>query len=417
MTLKIDFSFSFCYKVVTNPINGCIFCKIIVICLQKWYNINQEELRGIIVESSFDIVAFLERAVAIGASDIHLAVNEYPAIRKDGKIIKINMPMLTETDIDEALSAILPASVNNNHLDSVYDLDFAYEILGCSRFRVNLSRQLGRYSLVIRTIPYEIKNVAELHLPKAIEQFSNQNNGLVLITGPTGSGKSTTIAALIDYINLNYPKHIITIEDPVEFIFSNRKSIVSQRQIGIDTPSFPDGIKYALRQDPDVIFIGEIRDRETIVSALKAAETGHLVFATIHTNDAVQTVNRIVNMFEPSDRQFVRAQIAQILRGTISQRLVPLQDSMGRRPACELLVVTSTVKDFIEKDKLEEVYDLVKKGSFNNMITMNTSLYSLYTEGFVTEETALEYSDDKNELRQMFRGVFQGTAPGNRDKQ
>ena len=362
------------------------------------------------MESSFDIVSFLERAVAIGASDVHLAVNEYPAIRKDGKIIKINMPVLTETDIDEACNTLLPSNINNEHLDSVCDLDFAYEVAGCSRFRVNLSRHLGHFALVIRTIPYAIKTVSDLHLPKGIEQFSSLNNGLVLITGPTGSGKSTTIAALIDYININYPKHIITIEDPVEFIFSNRKSIVSQRQIGIDTQSFPDGIKYALRQDPDVIFIGEIRDRETIASALKAAETGHLVFATIHTNDAVQTINRIVNMYEPSDRLFVRSQLAQILKGTVSQRLVPLQDSMGRRPACELLVVTSTVKDFIEKDQLEEVYDLVKKGSFNNMITLNMSLFNLYSEALISEEVALEYSDDKNELKQMFRGVFQGTT-------
>lgn len=362
--------------------------------------------------SGFDIVAFLERAVAIGASDIHLSVNEYPAIRKDGKIIKIKMPVLTETDIDEAYNVLVPSSLSNSSLEAICDLDFAYEIPGCSRFRVNLSRRLGRYALVIRTIPYEIKSVAELYLPKAIQQFSNLNNGLVLITGPTGSGKSTTIASLIDGINKNYPKHIITIEDPVEFIFNNRKAIVSQRQIGVDTQSFPDGVKYALRQDPDVIFIGEIRDRETVMSALKAAETGHLVFSTIHTNGAVQTINRIVNMFEPADRLHVRAQIAGILRGTVSQRLVPMQDSLGRRPACELLVVTSTIKDFIEKDKLEEVYDLVKKGSFNNMITMNMSLYNLYQEGLISEEIALEFSDDKNELNQMFRGVYQGTNAG-----
>jgi len=361
-------------------------------------------------DSKFDVVSFLKSAVTIGASDIHLAANEFPAVRKDGKIIKINMPILTETDIDEACDSLLPSSISHSHLDNVFDLDFAYEIPGCARFRVNLSRRLGRYALVIRTIPYEIKSVAELHLPRAIEQFSTLNNGLVLVTGPTGSGKSTTIAALIDYINKNYPKHIITIEDPVEFIFSNRKSIVSQRQIGIDTHSFPDGIKYALRQDPDVIFIGEIRDRETITSALKAAETGHLVFSTIHTNGAVQTVNRIVNMFEPSDRDNVRSQLASILRGTISQRLVPMQDSIGRRLACELLVVTSTVKDFIEKDELEQVYDLVKKGSFNNMITLNMSLYNLYQEGLISEEVAIEYSDNRNELKQMLRGVFQGTG-------
>lgn len=246
-------------------------------------------------------------------------------------------------------------------------------------------------------------------LPESIEQFATLNNGLVLITGPTGSGKSTTIASLIDYVNINYPKHIITIEDPVEFIFTNKKSLVSQRQVLIDTPSFPDGIKYALRQDPDVIFIGEIRDKETVTAALKAAETGHLVFATIHTNDAIQTVNRIVNMYEPSDREFVRGQLASILRGTVSQKLVPISNGAGRRPACEVLVVTPTVKDFIEKDKLEEIYELVKKGSFNNMITMNTSLYRLFEQDLITEDVAMTYSDNKNELQQMFRGVFHGT--------
>lgn len=318
------------------------------------------------------------------------------------------MPVLTEDDISIAYDILLPVHFKGK-VNAVFDLDFAYEIHGVSRFRVNLSRQLGKSALVIRTIPYNIKKVSELMLPESIEQFATLNNGLVLITGPTGSGKSTTIASLIDYININYPKHIITIEDPVEFIFTNKKSLVSQRQVLIDTPSFPDGIKYALRQDPDVIFIGEIRDKETVTAALKAAETGHLVFATIHTNDAIQTVNRIVNMYEPSDREFVRGQLASILRGTVSQKLIPISNGAGRRPACEVLVVTPTVKDFIEKDKLEEIYELVKKGSFNNMITMNTSLYRLYEQDLISEDVAMAYSDNKNELQQMFRGVFHGT--------
>lgn len=364
------------------------------------------------MENTFDIESFLRKAVAIGASDVHLQANEHPVVRVDGKITKVNMPILTEEDLVNIYETLLPNHFTEKFQDA-FDLDFAYEIKGCSRFRVNLSRQLGRCALVIRTIPYNIKKITSLSLPESIEQFASLNNGLVLITGPTGSGKSTTIASLIDYVNTNYPKHIITIEDPVEFIFTNKKSIVSQRQVQIDTASFPDGIKYALRQDPDVIFIGEIRDRETVTAALKAAETGHLVFATIHTNDAIQTVNRIVNMFEPSDRDFVRQQLAAVLRGTVSQKLVPLSTSPGRRPAVEMLVVTPTVKDFIEKDKLEEIYDLVKKGSFNNMITMNASLYSLYEQGFITEETAMIYSDNKNELQQMFRGVFHGTFGGN----
>lgn len=359
-------------------------------------------------ESKFDMVAFLKKAVAVGASDIHLQQDEHPIVRIDGKITKIDMPILTEDDILQAYKTTLPKNFQEK-VNSVYDLDFAYEIRGVSRFRINLSRQLGKNALVIRTIPYNIKKISELMLPESIEQFATLNNGLVLITGPTGSGKSTTIASLIDYININYPKHIVTIEDPVEFIFTNKKSLVSQRQVLIDTPSFPDGIKYALRQDPDVIFIGEIRDRETVSAALKAAETGHLVLATVHTNDAIQTVNRIVNLFDTTDRNFVRSQLATILRGTVSQKLVPLTNGSGRRPACEVLVVTPTVKDFIEKDKLDEIYELVKKGSFNNMITMNTSLYRLYEQELITEEIAMTYSDNKNELQQMFRGVFHGT--------
>lgn len=364
------------------------------------------------MDSNFDLITLLKKAVSIDASDVHLQIGERPAIRVGGSIKKIDMPLMTDADMGVACKTIVPPHFFDK-LDGVLDLDFAYEIPGVSRFRVNMNRQLGRISLVIRTIPYNIKNFAELKLPESIEQFSNLNNGLVLITGPTGSGKSTTIASLIDYININYPKHIITIEDPIEFVYTSRRSIVSQRQVLIDTPSFPDGIKYALRQDPDVIFVGEIRDRETVNAALKAAETGHLVFATIHTNDAIQTCNRIVNMFEPSDREFVRNQLAQVLRGTVSQKLVPIKEGSDRTPACEVLVVTPTVKDFIEKDKLEDIYELVKKGTFNNMITMNASLYRLYEQGYISQEVAVAYSDNKTELQQMLRGVYHGTFGNN----
>ncbi len=356
----------------------------------------------------FDIEDFLRKAVAIGASDVHLAVGEHPTVRKDGRILKINMPVLNDDDLDRAYDALLPRVARDN-MDSVYDLDFAYEIPGVSRFRVNLSRQLGKSKLVIRLIPYYVPKINELNLPSSIEQFAKLNHGLVLVTGPTGAGKSTTMASLIDYINTNYAKHIITIEDPIEFIFNNKKCIISQRQILLDTASFPDGVRYALRQDPDVIFIGEIRDRETITAALKAAETGHLVFATIHTNDAVQTVNRIINMYDPSDRDMVRNQLAALMRGTVSQKLIPLKENGGRRPACEVLVVTPTVREFILKDELDGIYDLVKKGAFNSMITMNMSLYNLFINGLVTEDVAMEFSDDKTELSQMIKGVYSGS--------
>ena len=359
--------------------------------------------------ADFDVVEFLKQAVSIGASDIHLHADEHPSVRRDGKIIKIDMPLLTDSDVIKASVELAPLHLKDS-ISNMLDVDFAYEIKGIARFRVNVSRQLAKYAVVIRTIPYAIKKMQDLYLPEAINQFTELDNGLVLVTGPTGSGKSTTMASLLEHINTHYQKHIITIEDPVEFIFNNKKSIISQRQLLVDTPSYSDGIKYALRQDPDVIFIGEIRDKDTVSNALKAAETGHLVFATIHTNNAIQTVNRIINMFTPADRPFVRNQLAEILRGTISQKLVPLASGVGRHPACEILVVTSTIKDFIEKNELEQIYDLVKKGSFNNMITLNMSLYGMLQRGEITEEAALIASSNKNELKQMMRGVFHGTG-------
>lgn len=359
----------------------------------------------------FDIDSFLKKTVSIGASDVHLRVDEHPIVRKDGKIVKIDMPILTEEDLADIINIIVPKTVKTR-ANSAFDLDFSYEIKGVSRFRVNLSRQLGQSALVIRNIPYTIKTIEELNLPISIEQFAHLNNGIILVTGPTGSGKSTTLASLIDHINITYPKHIITIEDPIEFIFTNKKSIVSQRQVEIDTPSFPDGVKFAMRQDPDVILIGEIRDKETITSALKASETGHLVFATLHTNDAIQTVNRIVNMFDPQDRNHIRNQLATTLRGTISQKLVTLKNGEGRFPACEILVSTPTVKDFIIKDELENIYDLVRKGSFNDMLTMNMSLFKLVQSDMITQEEALTKTDNKNELMQMFKGVYHGTSKG-----
>ena len=306
------------------------------------------------------------------------------------------------------VNMVVPAFVQDR-VATATDMDFSYEIKGLSRFRVNLSRAMTEFSLVFRVIPYTIKDFKKLYLPESMQNFADYNNGIIIITGPTGSGKSTSMAAFLDYINATYQKHIITIEDPVEFQFTDKKSTFTQRQIGIDTDSFAAGIKYALRQDPDVIFVGEIRDRETLDSALKAAETGHLVFSTMHTNGAIQTIYRIVNMYEPEDRETVRQQLAQTLRGTISQKLVKRAESNGRYPACEILVVTPAIKDFILKNKIDEIYDLVRKGSFSDMITMNESLFKLVEASAITKETALEASDDKNELEQMFRGVYSGT--------
>ena len=357
----------------------------------------------------FDIDTFLKQAVSMGASDVHLHTGEHPAIRKDGTIIKINLPELTEDDMKDTCLTLLPEHLRADFYSKM-DIDCSYELPGCSRFRVNISKQLGKLGIVIRSISYNIRNLAELGLPETISQFCPLNNGLVLITGPTGSGKSTTMAAMLESINQTMQKHIITLEDPIEYMFTGKKCVISQRQLGLDTETFFSGLKYALRQDPDVILVGEIRDKETVTSALRAAETGHLVFSTIHTNNAIETVNRIVNMFNPADRPFVRIQLADVLRGTISQKLLPLASGQGRCPATEVLVVTSTVKDLIKKNNLEQVYDLVKKGSYNNMITLNESLFQLLQKGIITEEVALGASNDDNELKQMIRGVYHGTS-------
>ena len=259
---------------------------------------------------NFNIIQFLKSAVATGASDEHLKVGHAPYIRKNGFIKKTNLPLLTKEELDSAILEIAPTAIRDEILTRC-DVDFMFQIKGCSRFRVNYNRQLGMPALVIRNISYTIPKLQDLSLPDVLNSIVGYQNGIVLVTGPTGSGKSTTIASLINQINAESLKHIVTIEDPIEYVFDCQRSIVSQRQVGVDTRNFSDGIKYALRQDPDVIFIGEIRDKETMEAALKASETGHLVLSTLHTNDAVQTINRIVNMFDESNRYLIRKQLAE----------------------------------------------------------------------------------------------------------
>lgn len=357
---------------------------------------------------NFDIVSFLKSAVATGASDEHLKVGHSPFIRKNGFIKKINMEPITRDDLDRAAMQIAPTSLIDD-IAICCDIDFMYEIKGCSRFRVNYNRQLGQPALVIRNIPYGIPELKDLELPEILHSIIDYPNGLILVTGPTGSGKSTTLASLINQITLRDSKHIVTIEDPVEYVFNCKKSIISQRQVGVDTASFSDGIKYSLRQDPDVIFIGEIRDKETMAAALKAAETGHLVLSTLHTNDAVQTINRIVNMFEENDRFMVRKQLADSLRATVAQKLVYSESKQKRFPACEIMVVTPTIRDYIQKGQLDEIYELLRDNNIDDMISLNMSLATLATNGLISKEEALANSNDENELEKMFRGVYQGT--------
>lgn len=359
-------------------------------------------------ETNFNIVQFLKSAVAAGASDEHLKVGHTPFIRKNGFIKRTNMEPLTKDELERAVMEITPTSL----LDDIAvrcDIDFMYEIKGCSRFRVNYNRQMGNPALVIRNIPYGIPTLKELELPEVLNEIIKYQNGIILVTGPTGSGKSTTLASLINQISLSDSKHIITIEDPVEYVFSCKKSIISQRQVEVDTASFSDGIKYALRQDPDVIFIGEIRDKETMAAALKASETGHLVFSTLHTNDAVQTINRIINMFDEANRPIIRKQLAETLRTTIAQKLVYSEQNQKRYPACEIMVVTPTIRDYINKDNCDAIYELLGDNNIDDMVSMNSSLAALVSHGLISQEEALENSNDPNELEKIFRGVYQGT--------
>lgn len=356
----------------------------------------------------FNIIKFLKSAVASKASDEHLQVGYPPFIRKNGFIFRTNMPALTKEVLDNAVIEITPQNLQDTIL-SKCDIDFMYEIPGVSRFRVNYNRQMNKPGLVIRNIPYTIPTLKELQLPNMLESILDHQNGIILITGPTGCGKSTTIASLVNHLNTNKAKHIVTIEDPIEYVFNSKKSILSQRQVGTDTESFSDGIKYALRQDPDVIFIGEIRDKETMAAALKASETGHLVLTTLHTNDAVQTINRIVDMFEESNRPIIRKQLAEVLRATVAQKLIYSEANKMRYPACEVMVVTPTIKDYINKDNLDEIYSLLRENNIDDMISLNSSLAELVNFGLISEEEAIENSNDAPELKQLFRGVYQGT--------
>jgi len=357
--------------------------------------------------SDFIVENFLKQACEKGASDVHLRVGKSPSIRIANDIVRTTHPALTEEDIEDTIKVMLHRDIYER-TRGMYDLDFTYEIKGVSRFRVNYCLDLGLPKLTIRVIPYDIPTLHELNLPDSLKAFMGYNNGIVLVTGATGTGKSTTIASLIDIINQERADHIITVEDPVEFIYTDKRSLITQRQLGIDIESFPDGVKYALRQDPDVIVIGEIRDRETLDSALNAAETGHLVFSTLHTNSAVSSINRIVNLYDDNMRAFARERIAASLRGTIAQKLLQRVEG-GRVPALEIMSVTPAIKDYIIKNQLDNIYDLIKKGGFSNMVTMNRSIYTLLKAGIVSKEEAVNMSDDPNELNQLIRGIYHGT--------
>lgn len=358
---------------------------------------------------TFDLDDFLIKSHKAQASDIHINCNKAPSLRINGEIYKIASKEITHEDIKDILNKTLPREYVKK-IDEIKDLDYIYEIKGLSRYRVNFCKDIYYGKFTFRTIPYYIKKLSELALPEYLKEYTKFNNGIVLVTGATGSGKSTTLASLIEIINQNYKRHIVTIEDPVEFVYEDKKSIITQRSLDIDVSDFKTGIKYALRQDPDVMLVGEIRDKATLLSAIEAAETGHLVFSTLHTNGTVASINRLKGFIEESGQEAFMKRLANCIRGIVHQQLVPTVKNGALAPAVEVLTFTPTVIDYVKEGKLNEVYLLMQRSKQPNIMTMNMSLYNLYQDKIITKETALEYSLEKTEMDQRIRGMYQDSS-------
>ena len=342
----------------------------------------------------------LESAAKHNASDIHISVGRYPTLRIDSRLVPLDKyQIITAEDSVGLANALLPQEHKEEFLIKK-EVDFSYNYKDKVRFRVNVFHQRGFVSVALRVFPPRIKTLKELNLPDILETFTKPAQGFFLVTGPSGQGKSTTLAALIDLINHNYTKHIITIEDPIEYEFTQDKCIIDQREVGSDTTSFKRALRSVLRQDPDIIMIGEMRDLETISTAITAAETGHLVFATLHTNSASQTIDRIIDSFPVGSRSQIRTQLASSLLGIFSQRLIPMSGG-GRIPAFELMVANSAVRSLIREDKAYQLDLVIETGSDDNMISLNRSLADLVHRGLIAMESAEIYSLNKSDLRML----------------
>lgn len=336
-----------------------------------------------------------------GGSDLHITTNSPPQIRVDGKLKPLNIPPMTPTDTKQIAYSIL-TDIQKHRLEEDLELDFSFGIKGLSRFRANVFHQRGAVSAVFRTIPYEIKTFRELGLPAIIEKIAEKPRGLVLVTGPTGSGKSTTLAAIIDKINRERHEHILTIEDPVEYLHHHQNCLVNQRELHADTHSFSGALRAALRQDPDVVLIGEMRDLETVESALRIAETGHLTFGTLHTNSAAQTINRIIDVFPAHQQSQVRAQLSLVLEGIICQALLPKSNGKGRALVMEILIPNAGIRNLIREDKVHQIYGMMQTGqSKYGMQTFNQSLAALYFKRLITLQIALARSSNPDELQEL----------------
>jgi twitching motility protein PilT len=350
---------------------------------------------------AFDLDYCLRNLIEAGGSDLHLKVPAPPVMRVDGAMRRIDgAAPLTGEDTLAAVHQMLDDPAKLREFQEENEVDFSYSIPGIARFRVNAFRQRGSVSLVIRAIPVDIRTIDELQLPPVIRELAEEERGIVLLTGTTGSGKSTTLAAMIDHINSTRARHIVTIEDPIEFLHKDKQSIINQREVGMDTGSFKRALRRVLRQDPDVILVGEMRDEETVHTALSAAETGHLVFSTVHTVDAAETVNRLIDFFPPHMHQQVRAMIAGTLKGAVSQRLVPTADGRGRIACCEILRMTGRVRDMVmdpmQTGRLPEV---IEEGGYYGMQTFDQHLFAHLKAGRISMEQAVQAASSPHDFK------------------
>ena len=353
---------------------------------------------------NFNLQQLLKVMVEKGASDLHITAGQAPLLRIDGQIIPLKLPQLSPSQA-KALCYEVLSEDQKVKFEKTNELDFAFSMKRVARFRGNFFVQRGCVGAVFRFIPYRVMGFDELGLPPVLADIASKAKGLVLVTGPTGSGKSTTLAAIIDKINSERRSHIMTIEDPIEYVHVHKRSIINQREVGADTTSFTTALKYVLRQDPDVVLLGEMRDLETIEAALTIAETGHLVFATLHTNSAVQSINRIIDVFPPHQQSQVRAQLSFTLTAVVTQMLLPQANGPGRSLALEVMVPNSAIRNLIREDKLHQIYSQMQVGQGDSgMQTMNQSLFDLYSRGAIGGADALAYSSDPEELRSMVEG-------------
>jgi twitching motility protein PilT len=353
----------------------------------------------------------LRLAMERKASDLHLKVGNYPHLRVDGLLVPLSdQPRITAEEMLNMAFSIMSSRQKQKFKEN-NELDMAYGVAGLGRFRVNVFQQRGNVGVVLRVIPTKIRALDELYLPKVVEQICDMPRGLVLVTGVTGSGKSTTLAAMVDRINSTRPEHIITIEDPIEFLHRDKMGFVNQREVDVDTPSFASALRASLRQDPDVILVGEMRDLETIATALHAAETGHMVFSTLHTLDAVETINRIIAVFPPPEQKQIRTQLAATVRAVVSQRLVRRADSEGRVPAVEVMIATAYVRDCILlPEKTRMIREAIAAGTSQyGMQTFDQSLWDLCQQNLITYETALENASNADDFKLRAQGISSTT--------